>query len=461
VSPIYSLGQTFSVATTIIFWGIAWIVLVRFFLGSLGFTRVLPSFIPIPISKIREYVASIFSEKDAPLINGRIIAYKKGLHINIKIIIFGIGVRLAFLVLGFFFMHPEGWQGSLIGIFHNFNRWDAHHYLRIATYGYSWTENGRNLMVVFFPLYPYIIRVVSIFVRDVLVAAYIVSFASFIAGLCYIYHLVKLDFCKRTAWWAVALISIFPTAFFYGAPHTESLFILTTAATLYYIRSHKWLLAGIAGALASATRMVGIILLVAAAVEFIMHYKLFTLMKIGTWKRFFELIFTKGALILIMLTGTAIYLLLNWHYTGDPFQFMYYQSTHWHNNFQSFGQTMRTQFGLLPLDKFADWRYSSMLYTHLPNILGFGFSIWMLLYACLRRHRVGYIVYSLGYIFVSFSPSWLLSGGRYAAALVPSFIFLADYVNRKPLKRGAVIIVIFVALLLLMLRMYVQGGHIM
>jgi len=427
----------------------------------MGVSRIRSWFIPIPINSVRKRISLILSEREAPLIKGRIIAYRKGLHINVKIILFGLGVRLAFLAFGFFFMHPEGLSGSVNDIFYNFNRWDAHHYIRLATYGYTWTERGNPLLVVFFPLYPYLIRGVNFLVRDVLASAYIVSFASYLAGLCYLFHLVKLDFCKRTAWWAVVLISIFPTSFFFGAPHTESLFMLTTAATLYYIRTHKWLLAGIAGALATATRMVGVVLIASAAVEFIMHYKLFSLMRRDSWKIFFGLVFKKGAFILLMLIGIVVYLFINWHITGDPLRFLHYQSYNWNNGFQYFGEAMRGQVVSMPFYRFATWQHNSMLYIRLPNVLGFGFGLWMILYACLRRYNAGYIVYSLGYTFVSFSMVWLLSGGRYASALVPSFVFLADYVNKKPLKRGIIVVLILLALLLPILRMYIRGGYVM
>lgn len=45
---------------------------------------------------------------------------------------------------------------------------------------------------------------------------------------------------------------------------TESLFLLTTAASLWHIRRHHWLPAGVWGALAALTRMHGVLLILAA-----------------------------------------------------------------------------------------------------------------------------------------------------------------------------------------------------
>ena len=55
--------------------------------------------------------------------------------------------------------------------------------------------------------------------------------------------------------------------------------LFTSAATLYYIRKHKWYLVGIWGAAAALSRMVGILLAIPAAVEWLEHYKIFEKLK--------------------------------------------------------------------------------------------------------------------------------------------------------------------------------------
>jgi hypothetical protein len=250
----------------------------------------------------------------------------------------------------------------------------------------------------------------------------------------FLYKLARLDFCEKTAWLALLLISIFPHSFFYGAPYTESLFLLTTAATLYFIRTHRWLLVGVAGAFASLSRMVGVILIVVAAAEFIMHYKLFA----QPPKAAAKLIFTKAILVLPMLFGTAIYLFVNWYISGDPLQFIYYQQTNWNNSSQYFGQAILGNFHQI------SWRgltYPLSYYTLLPNIVAFAFCVAMIFYAKVKRFNLTLIIYSLGYVTVSFSLAWLLSGARYAAALAPMFIFLAAYAIKKPARLAWVVFV--------------------
>ena len=291
-------------------------------------------------------------------------------HIYIKIAIFGLYIRLTMLLLSYLILFLRGYDPTIASLLESFVQGDAPHYFNIAEHGYGWTDElGRNRLLVFFPLYPYLVRLFALVFGNYLAAAYMVSFVSYCLGLIYVYRLVRLDFSHRTAWWAVVLLSISPHAFFFGAPYTESLFLLTTVAALYYIRTHQWLIAGIAGALAASARMAGIILVLVAAAEFIMHYKLFERIINSKWPEVLQLIFKKGLWILLMFLGSGFYLLINWQIFGDPFRFLHYQEEYWSNTFQYFGTAMLTQFSNVtnPLQ----WGRTT---TFVPNIIAFAFS---------------------------------------------------------------------------------------
>ncbi|MCL2569164.1 MAG: glycosyltransferase family 39 protein [Oscillospiraceae bacterium] len=369
----------------------------------------------------------------------------------LSIILFALGVRLAMLALGYIILWQDSGAPTMEALFRAFQRGDSHHYLTLATIGYSWTENGRNLLLVFFPLYGWLVWLVNLGIDQVQVSAYLVSFASFAAALCYLYRLVRLDASERVAWWAVILISIAPHSFFFGVPMTESLFLLTTVMTLYYIRTHNWPLAGIAGAFAILTRMVGLVLIVVAAVEFLIHYRVFGLMKEGKWGEFFRLILSQGLWILLMLVGGLTYLGLNWYIAGDPFQFLYYQRTHWSNEFAYFGSLIVAQFeNIIHMPHLARTIF-------IPNILAFLLTIGMLLYATIRRLNLVLIAYLIGYTFICFAVSWLLSGGRYMAAAAPLFIFLAHFTEQNRISR-VLVPGLLIASLVATLRWYLLGG---
>jgi len=120
-----------------------------------------------------------------------------------------------------------------------------------------------------------------------------------------------------------------------------------------------------------------------------------------------------------------------------------------------FGSTMAQQFSHI-----ANFGNHAVVYwTFIPNILAFTVALFMLLYAGIKRLPVIYIVYMLGYIFISFAPSWLLSGARYIVVCVPLFIFLGHAVDKK-VVHGVLILLAFLAGLVFMTREFLLGGPI-
>ena len=145
-------------------------------------------------------------------------------------------------------------------------RQDAAQFLAIATRGYG-RDDGT---VAFFPLYPMAVRVVA-WLPGVgpLGAALLVSNAAFLAALILLYGLTRLEFGGSTsmARRSVLFLAVFPTAFFFLAPYTESSFLLLSVAAFWFARRDRWAWAAVMAALAAATRSVGILLAPALAVE--------------------------------------------------------------------------------------------------------------------------------------------------------------------------------------------------
>lgn len=150
-------------------------------------------------------------------------------------------------------------------------RWDALWYQHIAETGYQ-AGNGTT---AFFPLYPLLVRFVSVVAfGNTVVAGLLVSGAATVAALSSFWALIRLE-ATRAGWGAspvlsatgVLLIASFPTAFFLLAPFTESLFLALTIGTLYAARSGRPWLAGGLGLLAGLTRPQGIFLALPIAWE--------------------------------------------------------------------------------------------------------------------------------------------------------------------------------------------------
>jgi hypothetical protein len=145
-------------------------------------------------------------------------------------------------------------------------RWDAVWYLRIADGGYA----DSDARAAFFPLYPALIWGVGELGGGSpgarLIASFALSLACFLAALALLYRLVALELGARYARPALLLLAVFPGALYFGAPYSESLFLLCSVGAFLAAREERWALAGLAGAAAAATRSAGVLLLVPLAI---------------------------------------------------------------------------------------------------------------------------------------------------------------------------------------------------
>jgi Gpi18-like mannosyltransferase len=203
-----------------------------------------------------------------------------------------------------------------------FNHWDAPHYLEIAKNWYiSDPAQDAYNFIVFFPLYPILIRLLTFDLNNLAFTALIIANLSSLIAFLYLYKLTKLEFSSNVAVKTVLFLSVFPTAYFLSVPYTEGLFFALTIACIYYGRLGKWHFAGILGLLAALTRIAGLLLLIVLLVEYLHQ----------NWKPL--KINLKILWSIAPLMGFLIYLGINWQVTGNPLTFMSIQLSHWHNKF--------------------------------------------------------------------------------------------------------------------------------
>ncbi len=148
----------------------------------------------------------------------------------------------------------------LVGLW---QRWDACWYSKIATFGY--VADGSS---AFHPLLPAAMRLVAIPLGGhVALAGMLVSSVAMVVALVGLQRLVTDDLGRpvgrRTAW----LIIAWPAAVYWLAPFTEALFLATSVWAFRFARRDRWLAAGVAAALAVATRLPGVLLVVPLAWE--------------------------------------------------------------------------------------------------------------------------------------------------------------------------------------------------
>jgi hypothetical protein len=148
----------------------------------------------------------------------------------------------------------------LVGIW---QRWDACWYGKIATFGYL--PDGST---TFHPLLPAAMWLVGLPLGgDVALSGMIVSGVALWVALVGIQRLVADDLdlpvARRTAW----LIVAWPAALYLVAGFTEALFLATTVWAFRFARQQRWLPSAAMAALAVATRLPGLLLVLPLAWE--------------------------------------------------------------------------------------------------------------------------------------------------------------------------------------------------
>ena len=418
-SSAIKLLWTLSVSGAVIALGLA---LVSRWLNTAG--------VPMPIRAIR--VPECRTE-----IPTRETAEVFGAALLFRLAIF-VGLTVLFCVI----LYPGSGLDTAIQLW---KKWDAWHYINLAELGYhGYTEEGQHLFVVFFPLYPWLVRLVSSITGNTMVAGLSVSFLCYAGGCVYFYRLVAWDYGRPAARRALLFLSVFPYAFFFGGVMTESLFFLTTAGALWYIRRHKWLPAGMFGMLAAMTRMHGLLLIGAAAAELVEN------MGQLDWK----VILRRLPTLLLPALGTLVYLWLNASVTGDPFGFVQMQE-HWSQGFCWISDTL-----WYVLQNAISFHTPEVRYEiWIPTILLFPLFFGLLVGAC-RRFRSMYTLYGFVYLILNYSLSWLLSAGRYLSCALPFFLFAAVWTEKRPVVT-AVLTAAMEGGFLINLFLYLSGGQIM
>ncbi|MEM9777888.1 MAG: mannosyltransferase family protein [Chloroflexota bacterium] len=148
-------------------------------------------------------------------------------------------------------------------------RWDSGFYITIVDGGYEMIT-GQISNIAFFPLYPLLISFTNIFFDNTLLSGIIVSHVAFFFALVYLYRLTLLVTDDNgTAQRTIYYLSVFPTAFFFSAVYTESLFLCLSVAAIYYAKIKKWEIATIFTLLVGVTRITGILVFGVVGLEWL------------------------------------------------------------------------------------------------------------------------------------------------------------------------------------------------
>jgi hypothetical protein len=374
-----------------------------------------------------------------------------GLPIPLRIALSALGVRLVSALLALFvnltFPLHQREQFTVFGstspFWDTFARYDAGYFEGIAWGGYAPLAGGRS-NIAFFPVYPLLMRAVArLFGRQhaiFYISGIGISWLCFILAMVALYYLARLDLPRPRAERAVLLTMIFPFSFFYGVAYSESTFLLFAVLAFYGFRTRRWGVGGLCGAIATGTRVPGVLMLPALA-----------------WLAWQNAQPTRrdriGAIVGLALaaSGFVAYCVYIYQLTGHPFE--------WAATIQRWGYYPGGPPWLTPVTLVRQlvthpYRYLTTnpmaVYDTLYGVTGILFAlavpfVW-------RRFGAAYGVFMLLSLWLPLSSGVFEGMGRYCSVLFPCFIWLASIRSRSV---STALIVVFAMFYTLGLALFV------
>jgi len=326
-------------------------------------------------------------------------------------------------------------------------RHDSWWYVNIVEHGYTMgdVKTGAQGTVTFFPLYPLLVKMVAALTGNAFVAGVLVANTALLVGLFFLYGLARREFDDVTRARAVFYLAAAPTAVFFSAMYTESLFIALVCATFYFTRRHMWDFAAVAGALAAATRNTGVLLATVIAIEGLSqqgvrllpdrlagssagdtvrlwwaHLRRQVRPALASWPSMLA-----AAYVPIGLVAYMVFLKLTF---GDPLGFVHAQAT-WGRSTSGAGITkiVSTTIANLNIGP-SPWAGQISTLTVLNLLATLGFAPLVVMVAL--KLRPAYGVYSVLTFLIPLSTGTVGSMTRYVLMLVPCFLLLAAWGRR-------------------------------
>jgi Dolichyl-phosphate-mannose-protein mannosyltransferase len=355
----------------------------------------------------------------------------------VRVALAALGFRLVSALLAFFvnltfpLNHNEQFTvfGRTSPFWDTFARFDSGHFQGIAWSGYAPAPGGRS-NIAYFPVYPMLIRTIGRFFARSHAAFYlsgiVISWVCFVLAMVALYFLARLDLPRDRAQRAVLLAMTFPFAFFFGVVYSESTFLLFAVLAFYGFRTRHWLLGGLCGAVATATRVPGILMMPALAWLAWQNAQPTRRDRLGA---------TAG--LILAASGFVAYCAYIYHLTGNPFEWAatlerwgYFPGgAPWTAPVNLVRQLVTHPYRYLTTDPMAP-------YDSLYGVTGILFAlaipfVW-------RRLGAAYGLLMLVNLWLPLSSGVFEGVGRYCSVLFPCFIWLASV--RSPFVSDALLV---------------------
>lgn len=190
------------------------------------------------------------------------------------------------------------------------SHWDGEWYLKIATEGYSYVDDGKYHPVAFFPLYPLLMYLLSLLHVPLVFGGVLINNICFLATLLLVSDWLQEKYDLNTARWVVSFIALSPLSFFGSILYTEGVFLLISSATLIAFERNQLLRMTLFGMLVTACRPPGIVMIFALGMAAIVRQQ--------SWRHLWHIALTG--------LGALSYIAYCWWQFDKPLAFIAIQS---------------------------------------------------------------------------------------------------------------------------------------
>jgi hypothetical protein len=301
---------------------------------------------------------------------------------------------------------PSAWLVDPNPVRNLLARWDSFWYFDIASRGYQWNGNPLEQQnVVFFPLFPLLMRVIGAAIGGhPLVAGMLVSLSAFLLALTYVWRWTADHVDADAATGAVWLLSAFPFALFFSVAYTESLFLLLFVAACYHTERRQFARSAVAGFLGGLVRPNGFLLCIPVG--------WIAWIKNRDRRRPIGRLLAAVATI-APLVGVAVFCAYLWWRFGSPTAWIADQAA-WPNNFGRVPPPAKNSID-------GNW---------LSTLLSLLFAIAAII-PVTKLFGAAYGLFATVNIAVPVLRHGVLSAGRFTSVMFPTFAWLSTFVRGR------------------------------
>lgn len=299
-------------------------------------------------------------------------------------------------------------------------RWDGNWYLMIAQQGYG---PPAGILPAFFPAFPGLIHVLGgVLGGHYLLAAILLNRVLLLPTVVIFTQLVREEAGERAAASAPLFFLLVPAAVFFLAVYTETLFLLACLGCFLAMRHERWLLAGVCCALATATRLPGVVLLGAVLVE-------------GLTRRKYWQSLGAAALGTLGLGAYALYLGVVYH---DPLAFQHAYNHGWGQQHFTLAIWTGPQTYIGWLAQTWPWTDRAFIITWI-SVFALFVDVALLLLMW-RSLRWSYRLFVLGNMLLPLFSGTLFAYNRYSLVLFPFLLVACLWTAKRPNLREGVLL---------------------